>query len=135
MTVPRRIPPVYYLKFLGGGVPGNIGWCSFAFGMLFFWALQVPVSVRELAAFSAATDIANGIVSSVDETNLSVNDEMIYRVGFTYLVAGREMQGFSYLRYPPEPTSMLTVEYVVSRPGWPDLKGGALHLSDLLRSR
>lgn len=125
MTPARKIPPVYYLKFLGGGVIGQVGWCFFAFGMLFFWALNVPASARELVAFYSRTDTASGIVSSVEETNMSVNDEVVHRVGFTYLVAGNELKGISYLRYRPDPTSMVTVEYLVSRPQFARIEGGS----------
>lgn len=125
MIQARKIPTVYYLKFLAGGVIGQVGWCFFAFGMLFFWALSVPASVRELVAFSGRTDTASGIVSSVEETNMAVNDEVVHRVGFTYLVAGNELKGISYLRYRPEPTSTLTVEYVVSRPQLARIEGAS----------
>lgn len=126
MTAARKIPPVYYLKFLGGGVIGNIGWCFFAFGMLFFWALHVPASVRELVVFSGRTDTVSGIVSSVDETNMAVNDEVVHRVGFTYLVAGNEFEGKSYLRYRPAPTGTITVEYVAGRPQLARIEGGSI---------
>ena len=125
MTAARKIPPVYYLKFLGGGVIGNIGWCFFAFGMLFFWALHVPASVRELVVFSGRTDTVSGIVSSVDETNMAVNDEVVHLVRFTYLVAGNEFKGISYLRYRPEPTSSVTVEYIVTSPQLARIEGGS----------
>ncbi|GAB4435829.1 MAG: hypothetical protein OHK0011_19030 [Turneriella sp.] len=116
---------MYYLKLLGGGVLGKVGWFFFALGMVFFWAFQVPMSFKELVLFSLPHDTAAGVVTETVATNIVDNDQVVFRVSFRYLVAEQELTGSAYIHYKPDPAGTVTVEYLTSYPEISRIEGGS----------
>jgi hypothetical protein len=117
---PRKVPASLVARLLFGSPLGVFGWIFAAFGMLFV-LLFVP---RALPDFTSYDGTAFGEVEHVEKTNMSENDDHIWRVAYTFEDnAGRVHHGESYTTDDVTPHTERLVEYTRANPNVSRLKG------------
>jgi len=94
---PRKVPISVRLRVLFGGAINQFGWIFFGFGMIFVWIFAGQADISSIFLFRLETSRTNAIVESVQPTNASENDMLIYEVKYIYFDPfGRQQQGISY---------------------------------------
>lgn len=115
---PRTVPLCVSLAALFGGAIQQIGWLVFGFGMIFFYvfALQSDWSGPMFALLD--TEQATGVVASVESTNASENDALVYEIHYGFVAAnGKKVEGVAYSTgYYPDAGQRLAVTYLRSQP-------------------
>ena len=74
------------LRILLGGFNNQFGWLFLGFGLVFVWVFGGSSALHDLAFFSGELAVTEGTVSAVIETNVSLNDETIYKYRYSYVV-------------------------------------------------
>jgi len=119
---PRTLGLLNHLALVVRG-PGNLAWIfcclllqlALYMGLKSFWI--------ESTSFSNPGVVA-GVCDRVSDTNLTVNEEEQYEVGFYFEHEGKRYTGFSYvLGYPPKEGSRVEVEYVLKDPNISRIRG------------
>jgi hypothetical protein len=121
---PRDVPLSVRLHILLGGFNNQFGWLFFGFGLVFVWVFGGSNALYDLAFFRGELSIADGKVSAIVETNVSINDSEVYEYQYTYDVdnasyAGKTKAfGGEYVE-----NDSVVVEYVVKDHGRSRIKG------------
>lgn len=94
--MPRRVDIFTKATILFGGFSQQFGWAFFAFGSIFAW-IFVPLSEARfwLESKKGWVEIP-GEVLSLEPTNSSVNDQIVYRYAHAFEWNGRQYIGNSY---------------------------------------
>ena len=112
------------LRVLFGGFNNQFGWLFFGFGMIFVWMFTLQSDVTSLFLFSFQTNYTQGFVESVETTNASENDTVIFEVNYTYFDnLGREQRGKSYSTGYPNVAEQVTIEYLTGFPSISRVQG------------
>ncbi|GAB4410575.1 MAG: hypothetical protein OHK0039_15100 [Bacteroidia bacterium] len=113
---PRQLPIQTRLVVLFSGIVQQMGWGFFAFGMIFFWVFFMQSEAKYWFSFTR-WEQTQGTIAAITPTNAAVNDDLMYKVRFTYEVAGQPYEADSYvagLAYSPD--EAVPVEYDAGSP-------------------
>lgn len=114
---PRAVPLSVRLRVLFGGFNNQFGWIFFGFGLIFVWIFALQADVASIILFRFETKSTQGIVETVQTTNASEDDVMIYEVSYTYFDSiGRQHSGASYSTGAPGVGARVAVEYLAGAP-------------------
>jgi len=94
---PRKIGLAIKITNLFGGFANQFGWTFIGFGMIFVWVFTAQFDVASWFYFKGKLVETNGIVNSIETTNMSVNDKKVFRYNYTFEDEdGNTIKGSSY---------------------------------------
>lgn len=119
---PRSVPlSLQIVNFFNGAA--QLGWLLFGFGMIFFWAFVGNADLSFLT-FRGTVAKVQGRVTSVEQTNASVNHSHVMANHYEYNVAGEWFKGESYSTGSgPSQGENVTVEYLEDHPARSRIEG------------
>lgn len=115
---PRLVSLPVRLKLMLGGFSNQFGWLFFGFGLVFVWVFGGSDFFYNTAFFSGELAVTDGIVTQVEETNLTINESSVYAYHYKYSVDEKTYTGNTRAfggRYQVNNTA--DIEYVVSDHG------------------
>jgi hypothetical protein len=114
---PRAVPLSVRLRVLFGGFSNQFGWIFFGFGLIFVWIFALHADIASPILFRFQTRTTQGIVESINTTNASEDDVLIYEVSYSYFDdLGRQQSGSSYSTGTPVVGARVAVEYLSAIP-------------------
>ncbi len=117
------MPRALRIKLRTGDVMSLIGWACMAFGSIFVWIFVANSELITLVEFRGETAGAEGQVTGVSGTSMSVNEQTVMRVSFAFTdAAGVERRGSSYTT-GSTPSGRVAVEYLADDPTVSRIRG------------
>jgi hypothetical protein len=127
---PRPLPLLLRTQLLFGGFSNQFGWIFLGFGLIFLRVFGGYSDTGVVRFWLGTVKTATGVVSSVELTSASEGGSdsspgtPIYKVSYTFDVAGRERGGISYgAGYNPAPGTAVVVEYIEGDPETSRIQG------------
>lgn len=93
---PRHVPAGTKLRLLFGVFLNLFGWIFFGFGLIFVWVFTLQADLTGWLVFRGDLATARGVISASTETNMSVNEQRVYRYDYRFSHDGVDFSGSSY---------------------------------------
>ena len=113
---PRSVPLMVKVRLLFGGFTNQFGWFFFGFGMIFVWIFGMQADLTGWLVFGGDLATAPGRIIRVEDTNMTVNEQEIHAIQYSFTVDGVERTGVSYDTGSPSEGANVIVEYPAGDP-------------------
>lgn len=115
---PRTVPLSVKLRILFGGFTNQFGWIFFGFGLIFVWVFTLQGDYTSWYRFRGDVSTAQGVITEVKETNLSINETKVYANHYKFTDEdGNEFSDISYTTGKRVNVSnTVTIEYLTYQP-------------------
>lgn len=115
---PRDIPLRIKLENLFGGFSNQFGWIFFSFGLIFVWVFTMQSDLTSWYHFRGEVIKTRGTITSVNATNMTVNDRKVYEYFYTFEDSnGQERNSSSFSSSHTTSSGIATtIEYPVNKP-------------------